>query len=544
VVPPLDPWASGYPLTMYYYLGHWMLGTLALVSRIPSNVVWNLALPTVTGLAAVMLLALGKLFLPKIKWLPLLLLLIFNPAVIYHYLLGEGFYMILDGSRWVVGVPTEYPLFSLILGDAHGHIVGIFNQILLLFLLGYLVCKWNYLEKMAKIVISFLCVLSLGTMGLISTWDIIAYAPLTILTGLLITYRQKIKELDYKKIFFIFLGIAVLAMILYLPYYIQMYGQTVNRIVPTIMTTNPFDFFLYSGFFLVILYFYIHKAVIKRPLWLIAAVPFFAMGQYSTGIALIPLIYIILMKRSRFTDLLAFSGLSILIFCELFSFIQGNDLVYYRFITIFKLYYIAWIFLCISSLFLVGEWFVPVLKKFSISKGTKFSCIAIAIVLLLAVPWIFHFDVGKGLRDISFDSGYYTLDGLAYMETTHPDDLLAIEFLRKLSGDERIVEATGQDWTYFSRISSYTGIPTILGEPNHELSWRGYLIGNFWDRERDVQSIYEERGQSLSLLKKYNVTLLYVGDTERTKYKLELPDTGLVPIFIKGNVTIYRVNTE
>ena len=44
VVPPLDPWFSGGTLNVYYYLGYWMLGALAIVSGVPSNIAFNLSL--------------------------------------------------------------------------------------------------------------------------------------------------------------------------------------------------------------------------------------------------------------------------------------------------------------------------------------------------------------------------------------------------------------------------------------------------------------------------------------------------------------------
>ena len=63
VVPPLDPWFSGGFLNVYYYLGYWMLGCLAIVSGVPSNIAFNLSLPTIFALSAVSLYAIGTLLL-------------------------------------------------------------------------------------------------------------------------------------------------------------------------------------------------------------------------------------------------------------------------------------------------------------------------------------------------------------------------------------------------------------------------------------------------------------------------------------------------
>ena len=66
-----------------------------------------------------------------------------------------------------------------------------------------------------------------------------------------------------------------------------------------------------------------------------------------------------------------------------------------------------------------------------------------------------------------------TLDGLAYLKDSHAGDAGAVTFLRTLEGDERIVEAEGGDYTYYSRVSSFTGIPSVVGMPFHEVHVAG-----------------------------------------------------------------------
>jgi len=78
VVPPLDPWFAGGFLNVYYYLGYWMIGCLGIVAGAPSNIVFNLALPTIFGMTALSLYALGTLALDRFRWLPLLVLFIPN----------------------------------------------------------------------------------------------------------------------------------------------------------------------------------------------------------------------------------------------------------------------------------------------------------------------------------------------------------------------------------------------------------------------------------------------------------------------------------
>ncbi|MCX6696723.1 MAG: DUF2298 domain-containing protein, partial [Methanoregula sp.] len=88
VVPPLDPWFSGGTLNVYYYLGYWIFGCLGIVSGVPSNIVFNLGLPTVFGVAAVTMYALGTLILDRFRWLPLVLFFIPNPSFFYQAIQG------------------------------------------------------------------------------------------------------------------------------------------------------------------------------------------------------------------------------------------------------------------------------------------------------------------------------------------------------------------------------------------------------------------------------------------------------------------------
>jgi len=88
---------------------------------------------------------------------------------------------------------------------------------------------------------------------------------------------------------------------------------------------------------------------------------------------------------------------------------------------------------------------------------------------------------------------------------------------------------------YYSRISSFTGIPAIIGEPFHEYMWRGDTTGWYSSRLADIKTLYEEPDQTVVLMKKYNATLLYVGDSEREKYTVNLPAEGLVKVYSDGD---------
>lgn len=111
-----------------------------------------------------------------------------------------------------------------------------------------------------------------------------------------------------------------------------------------------------------------------------------------------------------------------------------------------------------------------------------------------------------------------TLDGMAYMKNMENGDYEAINWINKnINGLSTILESPGKAYTYYSRVSTNTGLPTVLGWNNHEFLWRGTW---FTERESDANKIYstKDNTEALGLLKKYNVTYIYVGSIEHKDY--------------------------
>jgi uncharacterized membrane protein len=72
--------------------------------------------------------------------------------------------------------------------------------------------------------------------------------------------------------------------------------------------------------------------------------------------------------------------------------------------------------------------------------------------------------------------------------------------------------------------------------------WRSDDTGWFSARKDDIRAIYEQPDQALVLMKKYNVTLLYVGYPERERYRVNISPTGLWKIYSAGGTEIYRLS--
>ena len=112
-----------------------------------------------------------------------------------------------------------------------------------------------------------------------------------------------------------------------------------------------------------------------------------------------------------------------------------------------------------------------------------------------------------------------TLDGLGWLRDRAPGDPGAIAWLNDSAvGDEVVLEAVGDDYSAFghARISTFTGMPTVLGWPGHERQW-GHGVGT---RRADVERMYESptTAGAQQLLDRYDVRWVVVGPLERTEY--------------------------
>jgi YYY domain-containing protein len=534
VVPPLDPWFAGGSLNVYYYLGYWMFGSLGIVTGVPSNIVFNLALPTIFGMSALSLYAIGRLSLDRYRWLPLLVLFIPNPSFFFQIIQGKAWGTVLwDSTRTISNTINEYPLFSFLWGDVHAHVISIFNQAFLIFLLLFAYKRWETLGVRDKCIVGILTAVSLGSMPLINTWDVLIYAPVVVLTVALIMRRTwNTGDRNSSAVFLI--AVPVLAILIYLPFYLQLLTHTGGTgIVQS--PSDPLEFILVNGLFLGIIIPFLWQDIARRPFLLLIALPFLLVGYVTAAIIVIPAGYMAARIVTRITvdfpSLLAFFGLGILLFCELFYLKDNMGETFFRMNTVFKTYLPAWILLGTASFSMAGEW----LSESGLIPIIPARHTAIIAVIIVSMLFILPFVI-----PVNQNYGSGTLDGLAYLSDSHPGDAAAVAYLRTLSGDEIIVEAEGGDYTYYSRISSFTGIPGIIGMPFHEYMWRSDDSGWYSSRIADVRSIYEDPEKTVILMEKYHATLLYVGDAERERYEVQIPASGLEKIYSAGGTEIFR----
>lgn len=175
---------------------------------------------------------------------------------------------------------------------------------------------------------------------------------------------------------------------------------------------------------------------------------------------------------------------------------------------------------------------------------------AVVFAAALVYPVLVAFDRTGGFANDQ------TLDGLDFVTGGEPYERQAIDWLNaNVEGSPVILEAYGSDFKSAARISSRTGLPTVIGWLNHERQWRGdpdpfdTSDTPYTARPQEVTRLYNTPviGEAQIFIDKYDIEYVYVGSLERATYSLD----GLLKFrqfmdvaYENPGVTIYQVREE
>jgi len=207
--------------------------------------------------------------------------------------------------------------------------------------------------------------------------------------------------------------------------------------------------------------------------------------------------------------------------------------------TVFKFYYQAWVLLGLASAYAVS--------RLARSRGGG-RLVALGLVSLLVLAALVY-PVASTYSKSNRFGGERTLDGLAYLRQVEPDQAAAIAWLQAAepTGAAVVLEAPGGSFRPDqSRVSSTTGLPTLLGWSGHELQWRG-SYDEPARREPVIEQIYRTASASEvgDLLEEWGIAYVFVGPAEYAKYNLSPQmltrfDRSMDLVFEQGRVRIYR----
>jgi YYY domain-containing protein len=227
--------------------------------------------------------------------------------------------------------------------------------------------------------------------------------------------------------------------------------------------------------------------------------------------------------------------------------------------TLFKLYLEAWVLFSIAAGYMLWRLGSQGWLRGRWGWGQR---VWIGVLVLLAASSLIYTGLGTPARLADrFQGGPITLKGSAYMNNAvHMEqdqwlelkwDLEAIQWLQEnVQGSPVVLEAHNEQYHWSSRIADYTGLPTVLGWPWHQIQQRAAYTAEVRRRAGAVQEIYNTTSvdRAEELLQQYGVEYIVVGGLERAYY---LPDglakfeemvsKGLVKrVFDNKMVKIYR----
>lgn len=145
---------------------------------------------------------------------------------------------------------------------------------------------------------------------------------------------------------------------------------------------------------------------------------------------------------------------------------------------------------------------------------------SVGIALLLLTAGYTGKSVSDWFGNIFDPSMRIHTDASVFVSESFPSDFEAINWLNSnVSGQPAILEAPGDSYSDYERVSVATGLPTVLGWRVHEWLWRENLDA-VDERAADCETMYTstDKAEVRRLLTKYGVQYVYIGVLEREKY--------------------------
>ncbi len=569
--PPQDMWFPPFPIN-YYYFGHFVTALLIKLTQISPFISFNLMLVSIfafTMTCAFSIVSTLTYDVLKIRRTSILtgilggLIVSFggNLQTLYAFFapytppenpvpfwqlkfLPFSFpnnYWYPNATRFIPFTIHEFPSYSFVVSDLHGHVLDIPFVFLTLALL-YSVFLTKKVTYKKTLLISFM----LAVMYMTNAWDGIIYFVLFSFTTLLLKsdilklrknktsikwyhIKEKLNLITHKKAYvFKTLQLTGFAAIGYLVFVFP-FNLHFKPFVSGIGVVCAPNFLVHMGKLGPFLFEPNHCQ--RSPFWMLVVLYGFF---YFFSISLI----IKIMKLKKTPPTLIFLLLLILLSTILIAtpeFIYAKDIypAHYRANTMFKLGYQAFIMLSLVTSFSIAYLF---------HKGRRFLWLPITFALLALILSYSYFAVSSYFGNLKTYKG---LDGLSYLKTIYPDDYNAVLWIQKnITGQPVLLEAQGDSYTDYERISANTGLPTPLGWTVHEWLWRGdYSFPQ--SRLEDIKTLYEGSPQQTTpLIRKYHISYVIVGDSERSKYpnlyEAKFSQLGKV-VYRSGNTRIYKL---
>lgn len=560
--PPKDMWYT--PLAInYYYFGHLITAVVTKLTFIPSFISYNLMIATLFALTftatfslAINIFNLNKINLRSILagfFSSILVSLSGNLTTIYTFFKAypndkpvpfwnlnfqplnfPNDFWYPNATRFIPFTIHEFPVYSFVVSDLHGHVLDIPFVLLTLAL-----CLSIFLDKqifkIKLILLSFL----LSVMYMTNAWDGLIYLLLIFIILSVFYFIKNNKSLSLPTNDLYELSKNILILILGFVFFAIPFSVNFKPFVSGIGIICAPEFLTQIGAFGPLLFEPNHCQ--RSPIWqLLMLYGFFYFFVISFLIFIKFKKEYNISKNDIFIFLLIILSTILLIVPE-FLYIKDIYPLHYRANTMFKLSYEAFIMLSFSSGYILIKIISNISNKLRLIMFFTISLILVSLVISYSYFAIFSF-----YRDLT---SYQSLNGTVYLSRSHADDYKLINWINKnIKGQPVVLEANGDSYTDYGRISVNTGLPTVLGWSVHEWLWRGtYDIVS--PRVEDVKKIYTSSDLSAVklLINKYQIRYIVVSSLEKQKYtninEENFKKIGKL-IYKNNSVNFYEVNLE
>ena len=597
-MPPADPWLAGFEVS-YYHLGHTMVDAGGRLAGSSPGVAFNLGLAAagalaaaaVAGLAsdaaalarprrrvtlwvAAALAVVGLLWLAPLEglaelaaanglggaglWGRLGVAGLPGPAEATHGV-PDQFWWWWRATRVVPGTISEFPAFSLILGDLHAHVLALPLGIVALALAlvtfeGGVALTWRRWTAQPGALL--LAGALFAGLAMTNAWDVVTYGAIW-----LAATAVAFAGVGWPLAGAIFGGARYLALpagvglLIAAPLLGTLDSGSLGAALVTDGASDPLRLLLFWGPLLLPL---AVAGALARPRAsrralargvALAALPVAAwagaalaggeaVALADRGAGWLTLLGLVLAaglagaaaasayaeaSRGRAAWLaLASAAAAIVLATEL---VHATDaLALGRLNSVFKLWYAAWALLAVGgavglALALDGARFA--MPRLAIDRRSALRPLLAALAAGAVLLWLGALLYAPAAAVSRAREGQARgLDALAYLDQRDAGAAGALRWVRAELDAERhtLLEAVGRDYGPGNVLSAASGVPTLLGWPGHELQWRGgaALAG----RQQVVDAIY--RGGATAAVRalagEHGVTHVYLGREERRQY--------------------------
>lgn len=547
--PPLDMWLSGHTIN-YYYFGH-LTGALLikLISVVPA-VGYNLILATIFALGMTQAFSLcfsivyASWHSMRTAFIAALLgVFIINLGGNLHtiYAFTKGYsndkpvapwaiksppigcytpdsnnvqswslycpqsYWYPNATRFIPFTIHEFPLYSYVVADLHGHVFDIPFVLLTLALLYLLFMSLkkdsenNRKHFLLTTSVGFMCAINYMT----NAFDGPIYLLLT-LSLLFYVFRLRIKFLIHSALLFISFVFFAFPFSHFFKPFVSGIGVNCSPFASSVV--KRFGPFL------------IEPGNCQHSQWWMLAI-LWGFFWFNFLFLILPLFKKQWFKKMSTHELYIYEffmviftlGSALLIIPEFF-YIKDIYPAHFRANTMFKLGYQAFMMMGVGCAYTFMYYKQHAQKK------------SVHVVYLIIFGILFFLTV---LYPFFAINSYYgkldkpvQLDGTTWVQSQYPEYTQIINYLNKnVVGQPNIVEAQGDSYTDYDIVSSYTGLPTVAGWLVHQWLWRGSstIVS---DIAPDIQALYEtpDAAKAKQIIDRYHITYIIIGTNERTKY--------------------------